>query len=459
MTSPFDTFVLSSEVPVSQQELWDWHNRPGAFERLVPPWEKVALSRHDAIEEGGTAELSVAVGPLRKRWVARYREVDPPAGFVDEQVEGPFSTWIHHHQFEAVDRDKSRLTDQVEYSLPFGAAGQIAAQWVPNRLNRTFRYRHRTTIGDLALHSRYAGRPRASVVIGGASGLVGTTLANLLTSGGHRVTPLVRRRAGQGEISWDPYAGQLNPAELAGAGADAVVILSGASIAGGRWTSKRRKMLRDSRIQTVALAARTIAAMPQPPSTLIAASAMGIYGDRGDQILTEEAGPGDGFLADLGREWEEAAAPARQAGVRVVHARFSLVLTPAGGALGAMLPVFRLGLGGRLGSGSQWMSWISHDDAVGALYHALMTPGINGPVNVAAPEPVPNSEFTKTLAGTLNRPAIAPVPAMALRLALGDLADEGLLASTRLEPRKLVDSGFAFRHPALGPALGHLLGK
>ncbi|MDE3085887.1 MAG: TIGR01777 family oxidoreductase [Acidobacteriota bacterium] len=295
------------------------------------------------------------------------------------------------------------------------------------------------------------------VVVSGASGLVGRALCHRLAAEGHEVRRLVRRPAGPGERSWDPDAGALDPAAVAGA--DAVVHLGGAGIGDRRWDAARRRLLVDSRVRSTSLLATTLAGLDTAPGVFVCASALGVYGDRGDEVLTESSPTGTGFLADLCREWEEAAAAAREAGVRTVHLRSGIVLASSGGALGKQLRLFRLGLGGRLGSGRQWTSWVSLDDEVAALRRVLDDDRLRGPVNVTAPEPVTNAAFTAALGRALHRPAVLAVPAPALRLVLGrGLADELVLASQRVLPAALEAAGFAFRHPRLPDALAAVLG-
>ncbi len=254
---------------------------------------------------------------------------------------------------------------------------------------------------------------------------------------------------------WDPAAGRVDAGGLEGL--DAVVHLAGESIAGGRWTAARRDRIRRSRIDATALLAGTLARLARPPRVFVCASAVGYYGDRGDEVLHEDSGSGAGFLADLCRDWEAAASPARAAGIRVVYARSGTVLSTAGGMLPRVLPLFRLGLGGVLGSGAQYLSWIALADHIGALQYLLGADGIAGPVNLVAPHAVTNREFTRALGRALRRPTPLPVPAAALRLAFGRLADEALLASTRVEPARLLASGYRFRYPDLGAALAALL--
>jgi len=293
------------------------------------------------------------------------------------------------------------------------------------------------------------------VVVSGSSGLVGGALLDALAARGDTVVPLVRRAPGPGELRWDPAAGTVDAAGLAGA--DAVVNLAGAGLGDRRWSAHRRGEIVASRVDATALLARTLAAMPAPPAVLVNASAVGFYGDRGDEELTEDSAPGTGFLAELCRRWEEATAPAAEAGVRVVRLRSGVVLSAAGGALARQLPLFRLGLGGRLGSGRQWLSWISLDDEVGVVLHAL-DHGLRGPVNATAPAPVTNRDFTRALGRALGRPAVVAVPAVALRAALGaELAAEMVLAGQRVLPAAVVASGYRFRHASVEGALAAAL--
>lgn len=297
------------------------------------------------------------------------------------------------------------------------------------------------------------------VVISGASGLVGRALLGRLRERQHDVARLARGpgpRAAD-EIAWDPVAGTIDAARLEGC--EAVVHLAGENIAAGRWNCRRKGLIRDSRVRGTRLLAEALSRLQARPRALVCASAIGYYGDRGDELLDESAAPGVGFLADVCREWESAAESAAERGVRVVRLRFGVILSGQGGALAKMLLPFRLGLGGKVGSGRQYLSWIALDDAVGAICHALEAGELRGAVNAVSPDPVTNYEFTKTLGRVLRRPTIFPIPALVARLALGEMADELLLASARVQPRKLLESGYRFAYPTLESALRHVLGK
>lgn len=299
------------------------------------------------------------------------------------------------------------------------------------------------------------------ILVTGSTGLVGTAVVKALASDGHTLCRLLRpeskttSRAKDGfNVAWNPATGELGGA---GVGPDAVVNLAGASIAGGRWTKDRKVLLRTSRIDTTQALVRALAKMNVRPRVLVSASAIGIYGDRGDEVLTEESKPGTDFLAGLAQEWEAEAWKAEVLGIRVVLARFGIILARHGGALAKMLLPFRLGAGGRLGSGRQWMSWVTLPDVIGMIRFAIGNNGVRGAVNVVAPQPVQNAEFTKVLARALHRPALLPAPTFALRLALGEMADALLLSSQRVQPQKLQQLGHSFLRPELHSALMSVL--
>ncbi|MDP6354315.1 MAG: TIGR01777 family oxidoreductase [Planctomycetota bacterium] len=295
------------------------------------------------------------------------------------------------------------------------------------------------------------------VAITGSSGDIGSELIPFLNTGGHEVVRLVRSRSMVGESSayWNPAEGELSPDLFQGV--DAVINLSGENVSGGRWTAAKKERLRDSRIRTTELLAETLAGLDDPPEVLLNSSAVGFYGDRGDESVDESCQRGSGLLPDVCAEWEAATRPAQEKGIRTAFLRFGVVLSPAGGALSKMLLPFKMCIGGVIGNGRQYMSWISIDDAVGAIYHLLMNESIEGPVNIVSPNPVTNRDYTKTLGKVISRPTILPMPAFAARLAFGEKADELLLLSTKVEPARLNETDFDFRFPNLEDALRHLL--
>lgn len=317
-------------------------------------------------------------------------------------------------------------------------------------------YRHRRAWDRLLKHPLAGERGRLRVAVTGSSGLVGSALSALLLSGGHQLWRLVRGQpAGEREIPWDPSRGDLEAAALEGL--DAVVHLAGESVAAGRWNPARKQAIRSSRVEGTRLLAETLAGLDRPPGVLVSASAIGYYGDRGGEALEESSPRGEGFLAGVTREWEEATGPAARAGIRVVQTRIGVVLSASGGALRRMLLPFRLGLGGPLGSGRQWMSWITLDDLLGVILHALLDEGLSGPVNAVAPSPVTNATFTRELGRALRRPAFLPVPSFLIRLALGEMGEALLLSSARVLPRRLQEVDFKFLTPDLPSALRAVL--
>jgi uncharacterized protein (TIGR01777 family) len=300
---------------------------------------------------------------------------------------------------------------------------------------------------------------KMTILLSGASGMLGIAIGSALERQGMRLLTLVRREPkGPNELRWNPAgAGIDEPEKLEGL--DAAVHLSGASVAARRWTAGYKREMTESRVTSTQVLAKTLARLKQPPPVLITASAVGFYGNRGDDLLDEDSSAGRGYFPELCKAWEDAARPAEDAGIRVVHLRFGMVLGRDGGAMARLAPLFRLGLGGRLGSGRQWMSWVSEADAVSAALFSLQNPDLSGPVNVVAPEPVTNAEFTRELGRAVHRPAVLPAPAFALRLAFGEMADEALLASARVLPKRLTEAGFVCAHPTLPQAFAAALAK
>lgn len=450
--------VYSSVVSAPRDEVFAWFARPGAFLRLSPPWQPMrVISEAESLKDG----RAVLALPGGLRWVAQHQadSYDPPRRFVDTLASDGLASlparlavsWRHTHDFEELDQGRTRVIDRLETPVPAAA------------LRPMFAYRHRQLADDLAAHRLAAehGLSPATIAVTGSSGLVGSALTAFLRTGGHRVLQLVRGPArGADERSWRPD----DPDPRMLDGVDAVIHLAGASIA-GRFTDEHRRAIRDSRIGPTRRLAELLGRRNEldgsRPTALISASAIGFYGyDRGDEILTDYSDRGDGFLADVVAEWEEASAPAAHAGGRVVLVRTGIVQSPRGGTLKLLRPLFSAGLGGRLGDGRQWLSWIGIDDLIDVYHRALWDTALSGPVNAVAPQPVRNSEYTHTLARVLHRPAVLPVPSLGPRILLGAQgARELACASQRVIPQKLTAAGHRFRHPQLDEALRHLLGK
>lgn len=452
---PVTTLERSQRVGASADAVYRWHMRRGAIERLTPPWESVEVLQAGPVEEGSRVVLRVGGGPIHWHWVARHRNVIEGRQFVDEQVTGPFAHWVHAHRFADEPDGASRVQDRVEFAPPLGPVGALGNAALRRRTERLLRYRHEVLRDEFAAGDPAPAEPR-TIAVTGATGMIGSALLPALTVRGHRVIRLVRSRPRGSDVVWDPSRGLLDADRLDGV--DAVVHLAGENIGEGRWTADRRRRIRESRVDGTTLLARTLARLPRKPAVLVSVSAIGIYGDAGDAELTETAPCADDFLGTTGQAWEAAADDARAAGIRVVHPRFGMVLSPAGGALGRLLLPARLGVAGPVGTGAQWWSWVAIDDVIGAIIHALDTPSLDGPVNVAAPGTMPNRQFMRTLGRVLHRPAVLPAPAPLLRLAFGEMADALLLASQRVVPARLDASGYRFRYPDLEGALRHVLG-
>lgn len=468
------TFQISSRVDTSPEELFAWHGRPGALQRLVPPFDPVrVLSSEPApdgnpIGDGARVLLRVGKGPFSVTWEALHSGYDPPHRFVDSQVRGPFSAWRHEHVVQPEDESAARIVDTVNYRLPLHAlSGPIAGGFVRRKLEATFRYRHATTIEDLRDHADARGRLGHELplrfLVCGASGLVGRGLVALLTTGGHEVVRLVRREPrGDDEIRWDPAKGELDPAAVAAF--DGVVNLSGASIAEGRWTDERKSVLAASRIDSTSTLVRALVDSGAPPRVYVQASATGFYDDggfeRGETAPLDESAPrGPGFLPELCERWEAEAAPLESAGVRTAFARFGVILSPAGGALAKLVPPFLMGAGGPVGTGRQGLCWVAYDDALAALLFLLTSEAASGPFNVVAPEPIVQRAFARELGSVLHRPAFLPLPGVAISALFGELGRTLLLRGPLVVPRRLEEAGFRWRLPTLDGALRHLLGR
>ncbi|MCT1884075.1 TIGR01777 family oxidoreductase [Dietzia cinnamea] len=467
---------LTCTVAATPGEAWRYFASPGAFRRLSPPFMPLRPVREAASLRDGLAVLeprTALPGPLGRRFGPRWHARHDPAGyvegerFVDRCVSQPYAAatgWVHTHTVTAAPDGEALLGDRVEARVPGGALAPV------------FAYRYRQMAADLAAIDRHRGAP-VTVAVTGASGLVGTALTALLGVAGHRVIRLVRGpvgendgdndddnddeggvardgRGGGSERSWDPEA----PAPDLLDGVDVLVHLAGAPIA-GRFTDRHVARVRDSRVGPTRRLAELVAAR-NGATAMVCASAIGYYGpDRGDEQLTEDSAPGTGPVADIVVDWERDCDPAREAGARVVSVRTGIALSGAGGMLPPLAALTRAGLGGRIGSGRQWMSWISLDDLTDIYLRAIVDPTVSGAVNGTAPEPVTNAEFTRVLGSVLRRPTLVPVPGWAPAVLLGERgADELALADQRILPRTLTDAGHHFRHRTLRAAFEHELG-
>ena len=454
-------------VPVPASDLFRWHERPGAFDRLTPPWQPVSLKRHDGIRDGDRAVIRLGTDLVGLDWVAEHIRYDDgclrgdgPCAFEDVQLSGPFGAWHHHHRMLPANGG-AVLEDDVTYELPLAPLSRVSAPIARSQIDRLFAYRHRITHQDLTRHAEADASPM-TVAVTGASGTIGRALCAFLTTGGHRVVRLVRTRAqatAEDAVYWNVADGEIDLRALARAAPDAVVHLAGEPVTSLDGTTDARRRIWESRTKGTQLLSRALAALPRAPRVLVSASASGFYGDRGERTLTEETVPGTDFLAEVCQAWEASTAHAEAAGIRVVHARIGLVVTPAGGLLRVLAPISALGLGGWVGQGRAWWPWVALDDVVYALHHLLLSDDLSGPVNVSAPEPARMRAFVETLASVQNRPAFLRAPTPLVRAFGGDLARSLALKSVRMLPARLLDHGFRFAAPNLSVALGHVLGQ
>ena len=461
-------FERQTEIPCSAAALFRWHAAPLAFERLAPPWDRIeVLEPLPRLEDGARTTLTTALGPLDLSWTARIEGVrdgadGQEAGFVDVQERGPFGSWRHEHRFVPAGAARCTLHDRITYELPAIPGSVVAASSVADRLARTFRFRHDTTLRDIellndlnTLDASRAGRTPLRVLITGASGLIGQELRTLLSVLGHTPLRAVRREArAADEVRWDVDSGRVETKEPL----DAVVHLAGEPI-DGRLGAAHLGRVRASRIDATRKLVAGVAALPHPPRVFVCASGISWYGDRKDTVVDEDSARGAGVLADVAVGWEEAAATAEAHGMRRVSVRTGLALSPRGGALKKQLPPFLAGVAGPLAGGAMFQPYLAIDDVAAIYARAIVDDRVRGPVNAVPPEAPDNREFTRTLARILGRPAVMPVPAFALRALFGGIADEGLLTSCRAAPTRMRALGHRFRHPNVEDALRHVLGR
>lgn len=467
---PDKTFSLKTPLDAPPQTVWDWHLRDGALPRLTPPWEHARLLKYEGLQNGQRVVLEVKA-PWKRKWVAVHQDYIEGLQFRDIQQSGPFAKWEHTHRVEPDSKTAGRtcvMHDSIRYQMPFWLLGELAhAAFGRDKIEQMFAYRHDVLKADIAehqqAHEHTQGKP-LTVAITGASGMIGANLSAFLTTGGHAVRPI--KRTGTGGKK-DGIGFQLNPA----VGCDAVVHLAGEPIA-QKWTPGAKRRIYDSRVQGTRQLCEALAGLERKPKVLVVASGVSIYGDRGDELLAEHDAPAmdprepwkegekhHGFLAKVAHDWEHATGPAAAAGIRVVHARFGIVLSPQGGALQKMLTPFNFGVGGKVGSGKQWWSWVGIQDAVSVLHQAILDETIVGPINACSPQPVTNAQFTKALGRVLGRPTVFPVPKFVVKSAFGQMGAEALLGSQRIDPTQLRRAGYAFRHEDLERCLRTILGK
>lgn len=443
--------VAKHSLDFPAEQVFTLLTRHGAFERLAPPWKKFSICGDVPLPSEIGSQLTLKGKLAGFSSTATYEHVSfnrEKMTFVDRQIKGPFSHWEHTHRVVPISDASCSLEDEITFSIPF------LSSMVQRELGTLFDYRHFTLQKDLELFSSLPQTP-LRILISGSSGMIGNALTSFLRYAGCEVVPLIRSKTQKG-IYWDPRAKKANVSDFEGF--DAVIHLAGANIASQRWSKQRKEVLWSSRVETTRYLSELLLSLSSPPKTVITVSAVGYYGNCSEPV-DETASKGKGFLADLCKAWEDATIPLEEKGIRVVHPRFGMVLTPSGGTLARLLPLFCLGLGGKLGNGEQKMSWIALDDLLGGIYHILRKEQLTGPVNFTAPQSVSNKEFTKALAQRLGRPALFAVPKSILHFALGEMADELLFSSCSALPKTLLQTGYRFRYDRLEDCLHYLNAK
>jgi|TARA_B110000014_G_C20126036_1_gene599906 uncharacterized protein (TIGR01777 family) len=453
-------FKHETHTKSPRSDVFDWFEHKGSFRRLMPPWEVAEEVRaDDTLEDGAQRVFRFPMGPIKMTWVAEHLGYQPPEKFEDVMKKGPFRSWHHVHRF--IEKDGVTVVhDEVDYQLPMGILGKIfGSRNVRNRLTRMFHARELRLIRDLQRHSDFRHLPRKRILLAGSSGLIGRQLAAFLDTGGHEIWRLVRRpiHENANEIQWDPANGVLNSDAIEGF--DVVIHLGGAGIGDRRWTKSRKELIKKSRQESTVLLSNKLASLANKPDVFLIASAIGWYGNRGDEILTENSVVGEGFLPDTCVTWESSADSARAAGIRTIHTRTGIVLDACGGALAKMLLPAKMGAGGPIGFGRQWFSWISMDDEVYALHHLVMSSKTEGVYNLTSPEPLRQKAFAKSLGRVLRRPAFMPTPPLAIWFLYGRMGVSLTTESQRVMPERLVDSGYRFEHTTAEHALRDALGK
>jgi uncharacterized protein len=466
-----ERFEQSILLDADRDSLHRYHARPGALQRLIPPWENVrVLDRSDSLEVGSKVVIENRQFGLPLQWHAKHTAYHPPHSFQDLQESGPFKTFIHDHHFEEHGNNGSKLKDSIEFAMKFGPMGKLGLPFVQQKLEAMFSYRHQTTKADLRLESFLkpfvAGRS-LRIGVSGSSGMIGRRVVDLISVLGHQPIRILRSESRDSAmqfplkamvVKWDVRSGfQKEDRELID-GLDAVIHLAGKGIADARWTQNIKSEIRASRVEGTVQLVQSLVSLPNPPKAFVSASGVGVYGDCGDRLVGENTAPGADFLADLARDWEKAAMTFASTG-RVAIGRLGIALHPRAGALAKMLLPFQLGIGGPMGRGNQYWSWVHVDDAAAAFLYLAINPQASGPYNLVAPEQTTNREFSRTLAKVLARPCWLPASSFALRLALGEMADAMLLSSTRANGERLVEDGFPLRGNTLEGTLRHLLGR
>lgn len=429
--------TVRTSIDRPAEEVFHWHSRLATFERKNPSWNPIK----DIAYEGARISFKQKLGSTWKKWVLERQEIEPGKSFAYQQVEGPFPLWTHTHRVYPISGTSCEWEEEILVNPPLSSTKR-------KKIEQSLQWGQETLIHDLEVLALYPSPP-LKVLISGSTGLVGKALIPFLLGGGHQIIRLMRgeKKREEGAIFWDPQVGHMHVEDFEGF--DAVIHLAGKGIASGRWSKKLKEEIFLSRCRDTWLLSQVLLRTKKPPKTLICASAMGIYGNRGDESLTEKSSLGHGFLADVCKKWEEATQSIEKEGTRGIHTRFGHILSSRGGILARLLPLYRLGLGAIIGKGKQQMSWIALDDLLYALYHVCHKEGIKGGVNFSAPEVVTQEAFSQRLSKWMHRPLFLHIKEKWLRFALGEMAEELFLTSQKLIPEKLLQSGFQFYYPTL----------
>ncbi len=459
-------FIKRVKTPFEVHDVFNYHARYRAIDRLIPPWSKLKIiKRNIGLENGATCILELQCGPLKLKWVAKHIGYIQDQLFQDEMIKGPLKAWKHTHSFTPNELGGCIMEDKINYSLPYGLN---RFNIVRNRLNKTlcemFSYRHRILQNDLKLWDLLKENKGKRILISGSTGLIGSALIPLLElAGEHKISRLVRPSSkysfshnSSNFKVWDPETGIVAPSDLEGF--DAIIHLSGESI-GGRWSKIKKKRIHDSRVKTTELLCNTIKKLKKPPLTLLCASAIGYYGTRGEEVVTEDTMAGDGFLANLCVDWEAQANSVKDMGIRVVNARFGLILSPKGGILKLLTiaPYLKVGMG--LGNGSNVFNWISIEDVIGSILYSVDNTTIRGPVNIVSPNPMNASDFFEIISKIQENQIFLRIGSGFMKRAIGDFADTINDSNGVVKPQKLLAAGYPFMTPSLEDAIRLLLGR
>ena len=458
-------FTHSADLPAKKKEVWDWYDSDGAFRRIMPEWEGIQPINAGRLADDEETIFKVKMGPFRQKWVARHHSVVPGESFADRMMKGPFGAWNHEHSFDEGSDGNTTVIDKVEYKLPLHIfTGWSAGFTVLPRMRQMFEFRSVRVANDLKRIKETQELPRQRVLVSGSTGMIGLQLCAFLEAAGHEVHRLLRPSTklppdvdSQNVVIWNDLSGEIIEGDMNGF--DTIIHLAGAGIGDKRWSKKRLKLIRDSRIIPTQHLSEIVAGLKEPPKQILCSSAIGYYGNRGTEVLDENSSPGDDMLVSLCIDWENASNKAKEAGIKIIHLRTGIVMSPFGGALAKLLLPSKMGAGGPVGGGKQMQSWISLDDEIYAIHHLMMNNDSEGVYNLTAPNPVSQKQFAKTLGKVLRRPAFAPLPGFVIKLMFGQMGKKLVLEGQDVRPKRLLESGYQFTHTELESCLRSCLGK